>query len=313
MAAAWSPSQGGAAYVQAPIAAGAVGYLGVAMSTAQGPGQSQTQRGQSQQQALPDPDDDLDIDDDPFFADEPAAVPAPVAAPTPAPAAAPREEVIEIEVPEGYEVEYEIIDGETTATVVPAPTLQPAPPAAPITAPVVAPTLAPRPAPVASAPALPMTTVDLRSRQPAAVERYDERRGSWVPVCVAPCRAEVPAGSLLRVPKDRDHDVSRSRAFRLDKERDWMTLDVDPGSLKQRRAGVGAALISATGVAAGLIMIRNTEYYGGHAGRSYEGAAVAGMASITLVAGVVLAATGRSKIRKGDASRVALIPGGIAF
>lgn len=311
MAAAWSPSQGGAAYVQAPIAAGVVGYLGVAMSTAQGPGQSQTQRGQSQQQALPDPDDDLDIDDDPFFADEPE-VTAPVAAPAPAPAAAPREEVIEIEVPEGYEVEYEIIDGETSATVVPAPTVEPVAP--PVTAPSVTPTLAPRALPVRPAEVAPrMTSLELRSREPAAVERYDQRRGAWVPVCVAPCRAQVPAGSLLRVPKDRHHDVSGSRTFRLDQDRASATLDIKAGSRKQRLAGIGAALISASGVAAGALMIRNTEIYDGYAGRSYEGAAVVGMASITLIAGIVLAVKGKSRIREGRRSRVAMIPGGVAF
>lgn len=317
MAAAWSPSQGIAAYEQAPIAAGVVGYLGVAMSTAQGPGQSQTQRGQSQQQALPDPDDDLDIDDDPFFADEPEAVAAPTAAPTAAPAAAPaaapREEVIEIVVPEGYEVEYEIIDGETSATVVPAPTVEPVV-APPVAAPTVTPTLAPRALPVRPAEAAPrMTSLDLRSDEPAAVERYDQRRGAWVPVCVAPCRAQVPAGSLLRVPKDRDHDVSGSRTFRLGEDRASATLDIKAGSRKQRLAGIGAALISASGVAAGALMIHNTEIYDGYAGRSYEGAAVVGMASITLIAGIVLAVKGKSRIREGRRSRVAMIPGGVAF
>jgi len=315
MAAAWSPSQGLAVYEQAPIAAGVVGYLGVALSTAQGApgGQSQTQRSQSQEQALPDPDDDLEIDDDPFFADEPETVAAPASAAAPASGAAPQEEVIEIEVPEGYVVEYEIVDGDASATVVPAPTLQPAAPA-PVAAPSVIPTVAPRAVPVRPAEVTPaMTSLELRSRKPAAVERYDRRRGGWVPVCVAPCRAEVPAGSLLRVPKDRNHDVSGSRTFRLDEDRASVRLDIKPGSRKQRWAGVGAALISASGVAAGALMIHNTVIYDGPAGRSYEGAAVVGMASITLIAGVVLAVTGKSRIREGRSSRVAMIPGGVAF
>ena len=71
--------------------------------------------------------------------------------------------------------------------------------------------------------------------------------------------------------------------------------------------------LRASGVAAGVLMIRNTEIYDGPAGRSYEGAAVAGMATITLIAGVVLAVTGKTRIREGLHRRVSMIPGGVRF
>ncbi|MCA9663903.1 MAG: hypothetical protein KC486_36595, partial [Myxococcales bacterium] len=87
MAAAWAPGVDATRPQPAPLAGGALTIFsasdaaleldaapGQSQSQSPGGGQSQSQSRQSQRQALPDDDDDLDIDDDPFFADEPAAV-----------------------------------------------------------------------------------------------------------------------------------------------------------------------------------------------------------------------------------------------
>ncbi|HFE46659.1 MAG TPA: hypothetical protein ENJ18_14385 [Nannocystis exedens] len=296
-----------------PLAAGTIGIAeeltiassvitaGAPQSQSQSPkgGQSQSQGGQSQEQALPDPDDDLEIEDDPFFADEPSPVVAPQA---PIEAPAPSEQVIEIEVPEGYSVEYEIVEDPATPAT-------PATPAVPLVPAV--PSVRAQPARKA-APS--MTIVNLRSWGRVAVERFDAERGHWVPVCVAPCRARVPAGSQLRVPSDRAYDQSRSARFELPKDSRQLALDVRAGSRKQRRAGIGLALMSATGVAAGAIMLGNTAYYEDPARRSYEGFVVAGMGAVTLIAGIGMAIAGKSRIRKSRAdARVALRAGGLSF
>jgi len=317
MAASWAPTSA-SAFEMTPLATGALGVAGASsMFVVAAPedgqsqsqsggrpqiegGQSQTQSGQSQTQALPDPDDDLEIEDDPFFADEPGKVPAP-AAPAPTPTLAP--EVIEIEVPDGYGVEVEIVDGsETSAPAIaePAPTPM-----------VISPTPAIVPMASVAAPVT-MTAVELRSRRHVPVERFDDRIDGWVHVCVAPCRAQVPAGSLLRVPSSGDHDVSGSRVLRLDRDDAAVSLDIHAGSRKQRRAGFGLAAISASGVATGAIMVRNTATYADPARRSYEGLLVVGMAAITLVAGVGMALAGKTRIRESR-RRVALLPNGVAF
>ncbi len=324
MAAAWAPGST-ISFEGPPLAAGTIGVADGSMlaasvitssaapqSQSQSPegGQSQSQGGQSQHQALPDRDDDLEIEDDPFFADEPSPVAAP-RSPVLVPAPAPSEQVIEIEVPEGYSVEYEIVDGQST-------TLTPATPATPATPVTPAMPLAPAAPPVRAAPvrvvAPAMTTVDLRSRQKVAVERFDTQLGEWIPLCFAPCRAMVPAGSQLRVPSDRARDHSRSARFQLPEDSRSLALDVRAGSRKQRRAGIGLAVLSATGVAMGAVMVRNTTSYADPARRSYEGYLVVGMAAITLIAGVGMAVGGKSRIRRSrSGGRVALRAGGLSF
>ncbi|MEZ4383706.1 MAG: hypothetical protein R3A79_20410 [Nannocystaceae bacterium] len=322
MAAAWAPTRDAAAPQPAPLVGGALLVFsaadsldtpGQSQSQSPGGGQSQSQSRQSQRQALPDDDDDLDIDDDPFFADEP---PPAVVAPAPVIVADPVEEVVEIEVPEGYEVEYEIIE-EGAAPVAPA---QPAPaPVQPAPAPQVY-----APAPVPAAPPMPpvpppsvapaMTTVDLHAERAAPIERYDRAIGVWVPVCVAPCRARVPAGSTLRVRADRRHDLARSGRYRLDSDRERVALDVRAGSRQKRAAGIGLAILSATGVGTGLMMVRNTTHYSDPARRSYEGYIVMGMAAVTMIAGVGMALSSKSRLRERKAKgRVAMLPMGVAF
>ncbi|MCB9569348.1 MAG: hypothetical protein H6710_19395 [Myxococcales bacterium] len=315
MAAAWSaPEPLAPASLAAPLVVGAVGVVGASTSPAaegqsQGnapSGQFQRQSRQSQQQAGPRGDDDDDLDDDPFFADD---EPSPALAPSPAPVVE-GPTVVEIEVPEGYEVEYEIVEeGAQTAPqrVAPAP--------APVPPPVVA--QPPAPVPRATSPKStrsPMTTVELRARRPVVVERYDRQRGEWVVVCRTSCTAEVPRGSLMRVRADRRDDIPASKSFRLPSDRDHLSLDIRPGSREKRAAGIGLAILSATGVITGVAMIRDTALYADRETRTYEGYLVGGMAAITLIAGVAMAVTGKTRVReRATGQRLALLPAGVAF
>ena len=160
---------------------------------------------------------------------------------------------------------------------------------------------------------VPMTSLELRARSRVAVERYDLTLGEWVLVCVAPCRADVPRGSQLRVPRDRSHDVPGLKRLRLGGERSEATISVRGGSLKQSWAGVGVSLLSLTGVIAGAGMLYTSKEFTGSISRSDESVYLISAASIMLAIGVGITIAGRSRIRAGRPRRTPRVPGAIAF
>lgn len=275
-------------------------------------GQSQTQSRQSQTQRSPAPD--RDDDDDAFFEEEAHVEVAEEAEEAPAEPEV-IEEVIEIEVPEGSSVEYEIYEEGGVRVVRPRvvpPPAAPSPP--PVTiAPAPAPVPAP-PAPVAARPPRPTPTVEVsfHSSTHLEVQRFDPAARQWVNVCWAPCKARVPKDATLRIA--RSGDIPRSRPFSLPAERDRHALVIDAGSRRQRGAGIGIAALSSFGLVTGAVMIDATARFDDRSRRSYEGYVVLGMATLTFIAGVAMAASNRTKVREAPKGRrLALLPGGFAF
>lgn len=278
----------------------------------QGPeaGQSQTQSRQSQTQRSPAPRDD-DDDDDAFFdevySDEAPAEPEVI------------EEVIEIEVPEGSVVEYEIYEEGGVRVV--RPRIVPAPPAptpapvitpAPAPPPAAAPPPAPRPVAAPSPRAAPTVEVAFRSPTHLEIQRFNQATSEWINVCWAPCKARVPKDAILRV--GRGGDVPRSRPFMLPEEGRQHAVVIEPGSRRQRSAGIGIAALSSFGLITGAVMVDATARFEDRSRRSYEGYVVLGMAGLTFIAGVAMAASNRTKVREGrEGRRLALLPGGFAF
>lgn len=160
---------------------------------------------------------------------------------------------------------------------------------------------------------VPMTALELRARSRVSVERYDLTLGEWVLVCVAPCRADVPRGSQLRVPRDRGHDVPGLKRLRLDEARSEVKISVRGGSLKQSWAGVGVSLLSLTGVIAGAGMLYATREHRDSASRTDESVYLIAAASVMLAIGVGITIAGRSRIRAGRPRRTPRVPGAIAF
>ena len=61
-------------------------------------------------------------------------------------------------------------------------------------------------------------------------------------------------------------------------------------------------------------MVRNTTKYVDPNRRTYEGYLVIGMATLTMIAGISMALSGKSRLRERRADkRVAMIPMGVAF
>jgi hypothetical protein len=275
-------------------------------SASRGP-QSQQQSRQSQQQTLPDDDDDDDDDE----RDDGATLPAPEATP-------PRE--IIIDAPPGARVDVHDRDGvievliDESASSSPSPSLpQPAPAAAAAAAPPVTPTAPP----LADAPTQPppaMVTVRLSAPERMNLERWVD--GAWQRLCASPCQHLVPQGAELRVTPaaGKRSRAPASRVFHAPHDRRAIHLTVRPGDREQRAGGVGLALISAGGIASGLLMVDATARFEDRDRRSYEGFIVLGLASLTFLTGVAMAATGRTQVRElKSGRRLALIPGGAAF
>lgn len=157
------------------------------------------------------------------------------------------------------------------------------------------------------------TSVQLRASEPVAVERYDRQRGEWLMVCVAPCQASVPVGSRLRVPADVRHDVAGSRRFRLHEGLRAATIDVRSGSVKQRAAGAGIALMSMVGVISGIRMLLNARGFDVPDLRANEGYYLIPISTVFVAIGVGITVVGKSRLRQSRPGRVAAVPGGIAF
>ncbi|MEZ4454070.1 MAG: hypothetical protein R3B09_31740 [Nannocystaceae bacterium] len=322
-AASWSAPRPSA---PASVSVGALGVLGFltgdgdalvdpTQSQRQTPegGQSQSQSRQSQSQRAPAPDRD-DDDDDAFF-DEVAGDESVVYEEAPEVV----EEVIEIEVPEGYTVEYEILEEGGVRVLrprlVPAPGSKapptPTPPAAPPQPPSQPPSQ-PQVAPAAAPAPTPTVEVSFHSPTRLLVQRFVPTTGAWVDVCWAPCRAYVPRDASLRTA--RKHDIPKSKPFRLHGDRDRHALVIRPGSRQQQGAGIGVALLSMVGMVTGAVMVDATARFADHDRRSYEGYLVLGMASVTYVAGIAMAIANRTAVREAPKGRrLALIPGGVAF
>lgn len=276
-------------------------------SASRGP-QSQQQPRQSQQQTLPEDDDDDDERDDG------ATLPAPEAT-------TPRE--IIIDAPPGARVDVHDRDGVIEVIIDESPSPSPSPPqpapasAAALPATPAAPPATPAAPPLVDAPTQPppaMVTVRLSAPERMNLERWVD--GAWQRLCASPCQHLVPQGAALRVTPaaGKRSRAPASRVFHAPHDRSAIHLTVRPGDREQRAGGVGLALISAGGIASGLLMIDATARFEDRDRRSYEGFIVLGLASLTFLTGVAMAATGRTQVRElKSGRRLALIPGGAAF
>ena len=165
---------------------------------------------------------------------------------------------------------------------------------------------------------IPKRRVTARIAGPAGAVIEAREGDGWRRVCVAPCRAEVAAGTALRAtaPAGRGPlwDMPTSRPYAVPEDGGAIDLTVKPGSRQQRAGGAGLAILSGAGVAIGLAMLRTSGSLDPPSRRSYEGAIVVGMASLTLITGVAMVVSGRTRIAPAKAPRrVALAPGGLAF
>jgi len=282
----------------AVLLAGGAPFEALADATA-GP-QSQQQSRQSQQQTLPDDDDD--DDDDTLHHSVPVADPA-----------APPE--ILIEAPPGARVEVQRRHGLIEVLIDEAP---PQPPPQPRAAPSPAHAHAAAGPPLTPSPAQPPPAqlVELRLRSPERMNLERWVDGAWRHICASPCQIRVPQGADLRVTPaaGKRSRAPASRVFHLPPDRAAVDLTVRPGDREQRAGGLGLAFLSTGGLAAGLLMVDATARFDDRSRRSYEGYIVLGLASLTFLTGVAMAATGRTQVREVKSGRrLAWIPGGAAF
>ena len=202
---------------------------------------------------------------------------------------------------------------EASAQETPVPPPPPPPPVVPSTA-----TLAPPPPPGLPADRPSITTTVEAGREGVVLERHAKTEESygriaivipthattqgWEPVCVTPCRVELPRYSSYRVA--RGNGTSQSHEFTLPQTKGSLKLDIEPGDLFWNRtsrvllgAGTAAAIV-------GGVLITTANSFDAEKDVRIAGIITAGAGVLLLAVGIPLYMGSRTHV-KNDGQKLA--------